>query len=245
MSVNVCLETGPTGRCMAHMPEFPGCFSLAGSRDEALATVPEAVGSYIHWLTRHGESASMPESVEIAVTEEVNGYGPFERGDRAAIFTTDCRPLDDEEMERLLLLARYNRTDLLRTVEGLTDQQLDQQWISGAPTIRQILRHIGNTEQWYVSRIADPHTLPREWVNDDRLPIFEFLEMERRTAAERFRQLTPEECAATVYPARWTNHPEEGWTVRKALRRMLEHEREHYHHIRALLRGQTNRVSYW
>ena len=30
---------------------------------------------------------------------------------------------------------------------------------------------------------------------------------------------------------RWTDHPSEPWTARKALRHLLEHEREHTAHI--------------
>lgn len=245
MNVRVCLETSPTGRCMAHMPDFPGCFSLADSRRDALANVPDAVRSYAHWLTRHGEAQELPLDIELRVVEEVQGYGPFDRGDKAALFTADHRPLECDEMERLLQLAGYNRADLLRTVAGLFNEELDREWLPGEPTIRQILRHIGDAEQWYISRITDPHTLPREWDDDEDLPTFDYLEMERRTAFERLRQLTEEERSAIVYPARWTSHPDEPWTARKALRRLLEHEREHYHQIRALLRGRTNATSHW
>jgi uncharacterized damage-inducible protein DinB/predicted RNase H-like HicB family nuclease len=245
MIIEVCLETSPTGRCMAHLPEFPGCFGLADSRREVLATVPDATRSYSLWLSRHGEPQELPKDIEPRVVEEVQGYGPFNWGDRAALFKADREPLSRDEMERLLRRADYSRADLLRTVEGLFNEELDREWLPGELTIRQILRHIGDAEQWYVSRITDPHTLPREWDDDEKLPTFDYLEMERRTAVERLRLLTDEERSATVYPARWTNHPDEPWTARKALRRLLEHEREHYHQIRDLLRGRVNTMSHW
>lgn len=245
MNVEAFLEIAPNGRCMAHMLDFPGCFSLAGSREEALQNVPDAVCSYVHWLTRHGEPGEIPRGIEVQVAEEIKGFGPFERGDRAALFAPDRRPLEREKMELLIQRAGYNRADLLRTVEGLLAEELDRQWVEGEMTIREILRHIGNVEQWYVSRITDPHTLPLEWADDEHLPTFDFLEMERRTAIERLRQLTDGELAAIVYPARWTDHPDEPWTARKALRRLLEHEREHYHQIRDLLRGRASTASHW
>lgn len=80
-----------------------------------------------------------------------------------------------------------------------------------------------------------PGTLPPEWEYDGGWPIFEFLEMERRTAVARLRQLTDEERAGVFYPVGWTDHPNEPWTARKALRRFLEHEREHTVQVREIL----------
>lgn len=52
---------------------------------------------------------------------------------------------------------------------------------------------------------------------------------------ERLRQLANEELAVVAYPQCWTQHPDEPWTARKALRRLLEHGREHIRHIEAIL----------
>lgn len=64
----VYLETGGDGRCMAHMPALPGCFTRAASRDEALRRVPDAIRETLAWLRRHGEPApAFEEPVEIEV----------------------------------------------------------------------------------------------------------------------------------------------------------------------------------
>lgn len=69
------------------------------------------------------------------------------------------------------------------------------------------------------------------------MPIFAFLELQRRTVVQRLLALTGDELAVTTDQPRWTEHPDEPWSTRKALRRLLEHEREHIDQVRAILAG--------
>ncbi len=233
---DVYLELGPAGECMAHVLALPGCFARAYNQEEALAALPNAVRAYCAWLRQHGDG--VPERVEpisLRVAETSTGFVPFWRGSKAALFAPDRVPVSRDEMESYFRRAAYARTDLLALVRSLSDEMLDWKADQESMSIREILRHIGNAEEWYVSRVVDPTTLPSEWVHDADLPIFEFLEMERRTALDRLHQLTDRELAEILFPTQWTNHPDELWTARKALRRFLEHEREHTGHIRHVL----------
>jgi uncharacterized damage-inducible protein DinB/predicted RNase H-like HicB family nuclease len=234
------------GECLAHaytcsagtgVPDLPGCTVRASSRAEALARLPGAIDNHLAWLRRHGETVP-PEGdpVEVEVAGESHGFGPFNPGDAAALFPPDHMPVSLEEMEVYFRLMAHARADLLALVERLPKELLDRQPGADLFTIRRILRHVGNAEEWYVSRLVPPETLPAEWEHDDELPIFEFLAMERRTAVDRLRRITAEERAAVVYPAHWTEHPDEPWTARKALRRAVEHEREHTGQIQEILR---------
>jgi uncharacterized damage-inducible protein DinB/predicted RNase H-like HicB family nuclease len=230
------LEIADNGRCMAHVLELPGCIVRAPSRDEALRRLPNAIRDYHAWLRRHGEPAPPEdESIEIEIAGESIGLGPFDPGDAAALFPPDCEPVNHEEMEHHFRLMAHTRADLLALVKALPDDLLDWQPDPQSFSIRRLLRHIGNAEEWYVSRLVPPGTLPPEWEHDEALPIFEFLEMERRTAAARLRQLSDEGRSGVIYPTHWTEHPEEPWTARKALRRFLEHEREHTAQVREIL----------
>jgi len=234
----IYLETAPDGRCMAHVLDLPGCIARAPTRDETLARVPAAIREYHAWLRRHGKAAPAgDEAVEVEVVGESAGGGPFDRGDTAALLPMERDPVTAEEMERYFCLMAYARADLLALVRDLPDEVLDWQPDPQSFSIRHILRHVGNAEEWYVSRIVPPETLPPEWEHDEDLPILEFLEMERRTALARLRALTEEERADVFYPAQWTRHPEEPWTARKVLRRFLEHEREHTGQVREMLPG--------
>ncbi len=233
---DIYLEVGPGGECMAHVPSLPGCFARASSRKGALAALPEAIRGYHAWLRQHGESLPDPvEPIALQVAEVVTGFVPFWRGSKAALFAPDRLPVNREEMETCLRRASYSRADLLALVRELPDEILD--WRAGPDSmcIREILRHIGNAEEWYVSRLVALETLPPEWEHDEAMPIFGFLEMERRTTLERLRRLTDRELAEVFCPTHWTRHPDELWTARKALRRLLEHEREHIAHIQEVL----------
>ncbi len=232
----VYLETAGDGDWMAHVLDLPGCLARAGSRAEALRQARQAIGDYHAWLRRHGEPAPpLAEPVEVEVAEEQAGLGPFDPGDAAALFAPERAPLARVEMERRFRLMAHSRADLLELVGGLPEEVLDWQAGLQAFSLRRLLRHVGNAEEWYVSRLASPETLPPEWGHDEDLPIFEFLEMERRTAIARLRQLTEPELSGVFYPARWTGHPEEAWTARKVMRRFLEHEREHTGQAREIL----------
>jgi uncharacterized damage-inducible protein DinB len=138
-------------------------------------------------------------------------------------------------MERCFRLMAYARADLLDYLHDLSSDVLDWQPDPQSFSIRRLPRHIGNAEEWYVSRIVTPETLPPEWEHDEDMSILDFLEMERSTAVARPRELTEEERSSVFYPTRWTQHPEEPWTARKTLRRFLEHEREHSAQIRAMV----------
>jgi uncharacterized damage-inducible protein DinB/predicted RNase H-like HicB family nuclease len=233
------LETAADGRCLAHVLVLPGCFVRAPTRDEAVRRLPDAIRDYHGWLARHGEpvlpSAEVDRAIEVQVAGESSGFGPFDPGDAAALFPPDREPITAAEMERYARLMALNRADLLALVQDLADELLDWQPYVGSFSIRRVLRHVGNAEEWYVSRLVPPATLPPEWEGDEALPLFEFLKMERRTAIDRLRQLTEEERAMVFYPAAWTDHPDEPWTARKALRRCLEHEREHTGQVREVL----------
>ncbi len=233
---SVYLEAETEGRCMAHVLDLPGCMVRGDTRDEALERLPAAIRDTWAWLRRHGEPAPADsEEVFLEVSFEAGGTGPFDPGDTAALFPPEREPISPEEMEVGFRHMSHARADLLVLARCLTEELLDWQPHSGHYTLRRILRHIGNADEWYVSRIVPPETLPPEWADDEEMPLLEFLPMARRTTVERLRQLTADQRTDVFYPAQWTSHPDEPWTARKVLRRALEHEREHTVQVREVL----------
>lgn len=236
----VYLESSAEGLCMAHVPGLPGCFARGEDREQALRRLPDAIAGYHAWLVYHGvpslaSQCLAKEQIKFRVVHEIEGVGPFDPGDAAALFPPDRAPVTPEEMEHYLRLMDCARSDLLALAHPLPEALLGWQPYPDWLSIRRVLRHVGNAEQWYVSRLAPPESLPSEWDHDEDLPLFDFLEMERRTAVARLRQLTPAERVGIFYPTAWTRHPEEPWTLRKVLRRFLEHEREHTAQVRQIL----------
>ena len=232
----VYLEIDEDGKCMAHVPDLPGCIVRAPTQDDALRRLPDAIREYRAWLHRHDETAPPEnEPIEFQIAGMSTGFGPFDPGDAAAFFLPDQVPLSIEEMEHHFRLMAHTRADLIALVGDLPDDVFDWQAAPTTFSILRILRHIGNAEEWYVSRIVPPASLPREWERDKDMLIFQFLEMERRTALVCLRGLTDEQRAGIFHPSHYTQHPEEPWTARKVMRRFLEHEREHTAQIREIL----------
>ncbi len=232
----VFLELHPSGLCAAHVPDLPGLYLRADSEAEALDRLPEAIRAHCDWLRRQGEPVPDPEPITLHPTVVAAGGGPFSPGDPAALLPPDRLPPGEADLSRFLRLSGALRAELLALTGDLPDELLDWQPDPQGMSLRRILRHVGNAEQWYVSRVTAPETLPPEWEHDDALPIFEFLEMERRTTQARLRALSAEERARVFKPAHWpSSDPDELWTARKALRRTLEHELEHTAHARQVL----------
>ncbi len=232
----VSIEISDEEVVMGHIPSLPGCHARGSATEEAVLHLAAAVRDYHVWLADHGEAVVMPDETSIQITEVIEGTGPHHPGNRSALFRADSTAMTLVEMESSYLpRAEYMRADLLALVTELSDSALDWQPAEEAMSIRRILRHIGNSEEWYVSRIVAPASLPPQWENDADMPLFDFLAMERETAFARLRSLSSEELTRVTTPTHFTSNPGEQWTARKALRRLLEHEREHLAHIREVL----------
>jgi len=232
----VYFEVADDGLCMAHVPELPGCTVRAPSREEALRRLPDAMRAYLGWLKTHGEpAATAGQSIELEEAGSSTGFGPFDPGNAAALWPTDREAVSPEDMESALRRMDYARADLLALVGDLPDGLLDWQPDPDAWPLRRVLRHVGHAEKWYTSRLLPEQQLPPEWEHDEGMPLLDYLGMTRRTAVACLRQLGPAQRAALVYPALWTEHPEEGWTLRKVLRRFQEHELEHTGQVREIL----------
>ncbi len=235
---DVYVEVGADGECMAHVLDLPGCISRGRSQEEALDGVPAAITRYQGWLEQHGERLDSRdiEPITVCVVQTIEGAVPFRHGDRAALFQPDQIPLQPEHIERYFRLSDYARADLLRAARGVPPAILRWKLDAGAMSIQEILRHVGNSEQWYVSRVVPRESLPPEWEHDHALPLRAFLRMERSTAQHRLHQMGDRERTEVAFPTAWTDHPDEPWTARKALRRMIEHELEHTEHVYEVLR---------
>lgn len=236
--ISVYLEFDDRGRCMAHLPDLPGCHLRAVDRESAMAELPVAVAAYNGWLRRHGEAATIPdEGVQFQVRGEMQGSGPFAPGDVAALFEWDRKPLTSDELRRYLQLATYQRADLIALTRELPASVV--KWVPDpdSMSIERVMRHIGEAEQWYISRLLPPERLPKPWSEDAGMPLRQFLRMTRSTAEACLRRLEQEELANIHVPTHFTEKPGEPWTARKVMRRFLEHEREHIDHIRQLLAG--------
>ena len=228
MAYQAYIEIGIDGFSMAHVLDLPGCFARADDFQQVLPKLKHAIRETRSWMTSHGEAFPKEDKpITLSIAEVQRGFGPFSPGDDAALFTPEWKYLSLAEMEPYFRWMDYSRQDLLKLVYGVSARQLEWKPDPDSFSLLQILRHIGNAEQWYVSRLLPRKELPVEWEDDENMHWAMFLEMERRTALDCLRKLSNQQRTDIFYPTAWTNHPDEPWSARKVLRRFLEHEREH------------------
>ena len=154
------------------------------------------------------------------------------------VFQDDLRPVTEEEMESAIRGMGFAREDLLKLVERLPEIVLDwrlpptaavktDDWAPEVRSIRGIVEHIANADGYYAANVGDA---PWPRMGDAERAD---LSGQRQRAVDRLQALTAEE-RLQLFQRRQPWQKEEGhehWTVRKALRRFVEHERFHTREI--------------
>ena len=231
-------------RVMAHVLEPPGLGIRFEDRQSFEAGMSRAIYEHARWLAAHGwlqEAPGSPESVKWRLVEEQPIEGDFESGDDVGFYAADAVPLSREEIECYLAVARCAREELIALVRRLPAEAMEWRYDERSRTIRQILRHVANAELWYITRVIDdpnPNGMPPELEALDRRmdesddPI-ELLIMVREGLERYFRSTPLEQLNRVTTPSWFCDITTERWTGRKALRRTIEHEREH---TRSILR---------
>ena len=234
MSLRIGLENGNEGRTIAWALDHPGCFAYGENSLAALRSLPAAVQEYNQWLLQHGlgeSSVPVAEIVQIVDTWDVyhitKDYAISRDGYEVdAWFQDDWRPLSAGEIKLGLKLLAISRKDLLSSVNGLTEDQLNSKSPGERWSIAGILTHVADAEWWYLDRLDTAHLL--EEISQE--PIKRLTKVR-----ERLLSILPR----LVDSAQVVGADGEFWSPRKLLRRALWHERDHTIHIRKLHRVNT------
>lgn len=208
-------------RFVGHVPDLVGCFVFAEDVDGVVTAVPETIRQYHRWLIDLGVQLDPPPE---PITVRVETVLATARD----IFPTDQQPISTSEVEWQLQLAAYNRQELLTIIANMPAGMLDWKPYVDRVSIREIAFHVGSSEMWYLSRITAAQDEPE-------LELLPYLDWTRTAVIEALSQLNDAQRAAVVTQSQGTRFPDEPWSVRKVLRRLLEHEREHIAHIQEIL----------
>jgi len=235
---NINLEHGERW-WYAHVVELVGCFTRDETREAALNKLPETIK---HYADRLKEKEIPVEVLDLRVSEEVNNIPMLgEAGGATALFKTDLKHVPEQELQTLLALMRLNRKELLDLVTPLGEKQIAAETIPGKWSIKQTLNHVINAEEWYTSRLGVKYQgIYETCLKVKRVP------RTKQTPIEKLRLTRPCMIQAleaayrngldAVFKRRaYTRYPEELWTLRKVLRRFIEHEIEHINTINKTL----------
>jgi predicted RNase H-like HicB family nuclease len=208
----------------AYILDLPGCVAGGRDLDEAAELLPVVIAEHVGWLASHGETMPSLDGWEIAETIEA-------RNGRDFCFDAERRGLSREELDRLIARSVYASEDLREAVREVPDVVLDWEppasafasfdpWAPSVRTIRDLVRHVLQFEAYY-----------RGGLRDGQAPgIFESVgdaPTECGRTVDVLHSLIDTELDRSYRPVRPGATVAEEWTVRKAFRRIISHQRAH------------------
>ncbi len=219
------LESGPRRRkTMVHALDLLGCVAVGPTTEDALAATPDAIRAYRRFLHRHGEPLDPDAPFDTRVVEHVTEGAWLGNGSPYLTFGPDLEPVTDAEVEAFLGRSRWLCEALAAWADTQSDEQLGVGPPSGGRPARAVLLHVLGAIGGYLSAGlggAPGFSALHGAAERGELGLPEALRRSAAMASERVRATTPAERAAV------RELPTGPRTVRKALRRMLEHEWEH------------------
>jgi predicted RNase H-like HicB family nuclease/uncharacterized damage-inducible protein DinB len=199
------------GSFLANVVELPGCVARGSTKEEAVANVRVAFRDYLEMLKARGVSTDHWVGLDPATF--VVKDPPEDR-----LIPEDAVPLEEHEIRDFLHRMEASRSALLAVVRELSPEDLERQPKPDMWSVREALEHIMQTQVTLLSRLE-------KWPARD----FATLQAAHRMAFQRFSVLEPADTQGTHRVFQY------GWSTRKVMRRMLEHEYEHLQHIKEIL----------
>ncbi|NHJ05312.1 MAG: hypothetical protein EAX90_10840 [Candidatus Heimdallarchaeota archaeon] len=244
--LKINLEQG-NGFFYAHATEFLGCFAKATSRSEVIDAILKDVKIYSEWLLKKEISNEYIEKAkkfttginELEIVEEqVDIQNLEDPKSSGALFDSDKKPISEEQLEFYISLIKSLPDLLLKMVFPLSAENLDLEIIKGKPTIEQILTEIYNVLLFFISKFGpeveqnffDTIDLTKDEV--ESLSVLERVIKIQQGAIATLRLYFPK-FNEKIFPI--AGHPEEIWTIKKAIRKIIEFERECIEIIRDLV----------
>lgn len=219
------LESGPKRRkTMVHVVDLLGCVAIGPTTDEAVAATPDAIRAFLRFLRRHEEACDPDGHFDTRVAEHVTEGSWLGNGSPYIAFRWDFEPLTDNEIETYLRRFAWLRDELAEWAASQSDAQLDAMPAGGGRPAREILLHVlGATGSYLSSALgsAPGFSALRGAAERGEMTPLEALRRTVVLVAERVHATTPEERVAV------RKLSSGAYTLRKALRRALEHDWEH------------------
>lgn len=211
MTEPVIYVQGQSGYFVAVVPVMLGCVGTGTTRDAAVANARRAWRAYLELLEARGVSidhwrALDPDHFAVADMPE-NGLTP-----------EDERPLEEHEIRDFLHLYEAQRAALIALVEHVPQETLERKPDADTWSIRQTLEHVMTGTMQILSRLE-------RWPDDG----FASLQATHRVAFQRFTVMEPDDARGTKMVL---GRPQ---TARRVMRRLLEHDYEHYQQVKQII----------
>jgi predicted RNase H-like HicB family nuclease len=209
-------ESGPMmKKTVVHVPELLGCRARGDTSQEAIDNAPAAIRDFLRFMKRAGERVDSKAAFKTKLTEHDKSGGFL----GSAHLSTDAEPMPKRESDMLMKRLDAMHGELRRVTAKLTPKQLSAKPKVGRP-IGDILRHVC-AEGGYLRGVSGASRLMTQ-VERGQLAALDALDQMFLLEVERLRTMTEEERSSVIMRG------ERPWTVRFAIRQMLEHAWEHY-----------------
>jgi predicted RNase H-like HicB family nuclease len=218
------LESGPKRRkTMVHVPDLLGCVANGPTTEAALDATPEVIRAYRRFLARIGEPVVADDAVDLSVVEHVTDGQWLGEGSPYIIFSCDLELVTDDDIEMTERRMTGMLGELATWADGQPDERLDAKPGAGR-TAREILLHVIGAQGPALSIAlgsAPGFGAIQGAAKRGERPLPIALEETAHLAASVLRATTEEQRA----------HRRElssgSYTLRKSIRRSLEHAWEH------------------
>ncbi len=218
-------ESGPKHRkTYIHVPQILGCVARGATTEEAVANTPAEIRRFLRFLRRHREDVDPEEDIEVRIAEHITEGISLGDGYPYVTFATDFEPLDSGEVDRQLLRVREVMSEIGAWARSQSPESLDAQPPVGRPAQTILLHILGPQGSILAAAFGRaPGFGPiKAAAKSGELPIDEALLLSWEKCAERVKQATPDEWNSVRQMTGYV------YTLRNALRRMIEHPWEHF-----------------
>jgi len=224
MEYGLYLESGPQHKkTMVHVLGMLGCTANGPTTEAALKATPEAIRAYLRFLQHNGEEVQPDVPFTTMVAEHVTEGMWLGNGSPYLSFRPDLEAVTDSDIETYTGRFRALRETLASWAETQSDAQLDAAPKGGGRTARAVLLHVLGTPGAYLSPITGAPGVSRVRTLCERgqMPPAEGLRQIEAIMSQRLRETTPQQRSEVLTRGQIVR------TLRKQIRRTLEHDWEH------------------
>ena len=221
---NLYLESGPKYKTtMVHVFDLLGCIAAGPTTEKALERTPEAIRAYLRFLQRHGTDVDSIQEIQLQIVQHITKGEWLGHGSPYVVFQADLEPLTAQELEEYIKHLQWSRLELLSLINGLSEEQLAEEPQQKGRSVRSILEHVFGAEYSYVRNLGKLEGVrgPGSIEHLQKDELLARMEQMRVAEIEKLRSFNAQELSEVV------THGKQVQTVRRMVRRMLEHEWEH------------------
>ncbi len=218
------LESGPKHRkTMVHVLDLLGCVAVGPTTEAAIEATPEAISAYLRFLRRCGEDVDEDAPFTTHVEEHITEGDWLGNGSPYLVFGPDLQPITGEEIETFTRRFHEMRALIAEWVELQSDEALDADTKAGRKN-RAIMQHFLGAAGNYASPLLGGIPGNSKVVTATErgeLSLADGLRQSEALISDALRASTPQQRTEIVERGQHRR------SLRKAIRRTLEHDWEH------------------